>query len=270
MTRLLVAALAVSVGAAALVGCAMEPNAGRYPPPAVSSEEAGNGDAARAAIAEAVSDASRPQADRDRDAARHPAEILAFARVAPGQRIADLWPGGGYFTRLFARATGREGRVYAFTPTEQPARYADAILPLVNDTGGYPNVQRVALSQGAFATPERLDLVFTNQNYHDFHNLPGADVAGFNRAVFAALRPGGLYVIADHSAPEGAPLTTTNTTHRIDPAQVRREVEAAGFVYAGESQVLRNSADPRTVNVFDEAIRGRTDQFVMRFRRPLS
>lgn len=266
MKRLILAAAAAVL---TLSACAMEPNAGRYPPPAASSEEAGRGDAARAAIAAALGDAARPAADRERDAARHPAELLAFARVAPGQRIADLWPGGGYFTRLFARAVGPDGRVVAFVPSETPPRYSDPILPVTNDRAGYPNVTLVRTAQAAVALGEPLDLVFTSQNYHDFHNMPGADVTAFNRRVFDALRPGGLYVIVDHSAVDGAPMTVTNDLHRIDQAVVRREVEAAGFVYDGESPVLRNPADPRTVAVFDPSVRGHTDQFAMRFRRPL-
>lgn len=266
MKRLILTATAALL---TLSACAMEPNAGRYPPPAASNEEAGNGDAARAAIAAAVADAARPQADRDRDAARRPAEMLAFARVAPGQRVADLWPGGGYFTRLFARAVGPEGRVIAFVPSETPPRYSDPILPVTNDRAGYPNVTLVRTPQAAVALGEPLDLVFTAQNYHDFHNMPGADVTAFNRRVFDALRPGGLYVIVDHSAVDGAPMTVTRELHRIDQAAVRREVEAAGFVYDGESAALRNPADARTATVFDASVQGHTDQFVMRFRRPL-
>lgn len=264
MKRLLLTAAA----AVALAGCGVtEPNAGRYPPPAPSTAEAGGIEAARTAVTSAIADPARPAADRERDARSRPSEILAFARVAPGQRVADLWPGGGYYTRLLARAVGPQGRVYAFVPNELPARYGDAILPVANDTAGCPNVTLQRTPQAAFAS-ENLDLVFTNQNYHDFHNVPG-DVTAFNRAVFAALRPGGLYVIVDHSGRDGTGFTEANTLHRAEQAAVRREVEAAGFVFDGESGVLRNPADPRTASVFDEAIRGRTDQFVMRFRKPL-
>ena len=264
MNRLLIPAL----GALALSACAMEPNAGRYPPPAVSSEEAGTGQANRAAIAAAVADTARPQADRDRDANRHPAETLAFARVAPGERIVDLLPGGGYFTRLFARAVGSEGRVYAYLPDGAPEQYVASIQPVVGAANGYGNVSLLRGTLAAFAPGEPVDLVFTAQNYHDLHNTP-ADIAAYNRHVFEMVRPGGLYVIIDHSAVDGAPMMVTRELHRIDQAVVRREVEAAGFVFDGESPMLRNAADPRTATVFDPSIRGHTDQFAMRFRRPL-
>ena len=110
--------------------------------------------------------------------------------------------------------------------------------------------------------------MWTSQNYHDLHNIPGLDVVAFNKVIYASMRPGGVYVILDHSAPAGSGATTTKTLHRIDPAVVRQEVEAAGFKFDGESKVLANSADPRTANVFDPSIRGHTDQFILRFRKP--
>src|SRR5690606_27922322 len=117
--------------------------------------------------------------------------------------------------------------------------------------------------------PEKADVIWTSQNYHDLH-LPrmNVDVAAVNRAVFAALKPGGLFVVVDHAAAPGSALETVGTLHRIDPAIVRREVEAAGFRFDGESQVLRNPSDDHAAKVFDPAIRGHTDQFVYRFRKP--
>lgn len=260
--------LAAAAALAAAACGVTEPNAGRYPPPAPSVAEAGRTAAAREAVDAAIADPARPAADRERDARSRPAEILAFARVGPGQRVADLWPGGGYYTRLLARAVGPAGRVYAFNPSELPPQYSDPILAVTNDTTGYPNVTLVRTANAAFAVPEQLDLVFTNQNYHDFHNVPG-DVAELNRRIFAALRPGGLYVVVDHSGRDGTGFTEAMSLHRGEQAAVRREIEAAGFVYDSDLPVLRNPADPRTASVFDPAIRGRTDQFVMRFRKPL-
>jgi len=124
----------------------------------------------------------------------------------------------------------------------------------------------------ALAYPEPLDVIFTAQNYHDMpltaYGL--GDRAQMNATAFAALKPGGVYVIIDHSAVDGSPIETNAETsiHRIDQATLRREVEAAGFVFDGESDVLRNTADPRTASVFDPAIRGHTDQFMLRFRKP--
>lgn len=221
-------------------------------------------------IVAAVADARRPQADRDRDANRRPAEMLAFARIEPGDRVADIFPGGGYFTRLFAVAVGDQGRVYPTIRADGVAgEYETPILPIAAE---YPNAVMARTPYDALVYPEPLDVVFTAQNYHDMALAQYAlgDRAAMNAAAFAALKPGGIYVIIDHSAVDGAAVETDAETalHRIDQATVRREVEAAGFVFDGESDVLRNAADARATSVFDPAIRGRTDQFVMRFKKP--
>ncbi|MBY0565509.1 MAG: hypothetical protein K2P58_15175 [Hyphomonadaceae bacterium] len=221
-------------------------------------------------IVAAVADARRPEGDRARDVNRRPAETLAFARIEPGDRVADIFPGGGYFTRLFAVAVGETGRVY---PTIRPDGVAGEFeTPVLEVAAQYPNATMARVPYDALAFPEPLDVVFTAQNYHDMalteYNL--GDRAAMNATAFAALKPGGLYIVIDHSAPAGLPLETNaqTATHRIDQALVRAEVEAAGFVFDGESDVLRNPEDARTTNVFDPAIRGRTDQFMMRFRKP--
>jgi predicted methyltransferase len=221
-------------------------------------------------IVAAVADSRRPADDTARDANRHPAETLAFARIEPGDRVADIFPGGGYWTRMFAVAVGEAGRVY---PTIRPegvsGEYENPVLAVAAQ---YPNATMARTPYDALAFPEPLDVVFTAQNYHDMpltaYNL--GDRAQMNATAFAALKPGGLYVIIDHSAIDGSPVQTDaeSTNHRIDQGTVRREVEAAGFVFDGEANFLRNPEDPRTASVFDEAIRGRTDQFVMRFRKP--
>lgn len=222
-------------------------------------------------IVAALADTRRPQEDRDRDVARHAAETLAFAQIEPGDKVADIFPGGGYWTRLFAVAVGEGGRVY---PTIRPDPAAGQYeTPVLAVAAQYPNAAMARTPYDALAFPEPLDVVFTAQNYHDMaiteYNL--GDRAQTNATAFAALKPGGIYVVIDHSAVDGSPVQTTGgdaILHRIDQATVRREVEAAGFVFDGESDVLRNPADNRTTNVFDPAIRGRTDQFMMRFRKP--
>jgi predicted methyltransferase len=122
----------------------------------------------------------------------------------------------------------------------------------------------------AMALPTGLDAVFIRQNYHDLYDkfMGPADVPGFNRQVFAALKPGGVYVVLDHAAAAGAPMSVTETLHRIDKARVIKDVEAAGFKLDGESKVLANPADDHTKGVFDPSIRGKTDQFLLRFRKP--
>ncbi|MGE0596409.1 MAG: class I SAM-dependent methyltransferase [Hyphomonadaceae bacterium] len=216
-------------------------------------------------ILAAVADPRRPDADRERDALRHPAEILAFAQIQPGQRVADVGPGGGYYTRLLSVAVGEEGRVYAIDRPNTPERRR-AILDVAP---AYPNVAVVQQGYQGWSAGEPLDAILISQIYHDFH-LPALNlnVPTVNRDLLAALKPGGVLLIIDHSAVAGSDLSVADTLHRIDAARVRSELEAAGFVFDGESEVLRNPADDRSIRVFEGDIRGRTDQFVMRFRRP--
>lgn len=225
-------------------------------------------------IGVALSDSSRPEADRARDAGRHPGEVLVFAGLRPGMKVVDLVPGSGYFTRILSRAVGPAGRVYAYVPDELTALAKGRPPSVAAFTGKapYANTRMILRTLPTFGAPEKVDMVFTAQNYHDMHLsfMGPADLAVVNRRVFAALKPGGVFIVIDHSAKAGSGLRDTESLHRIDAALVRREVEAAGFVFEGESQVLRNPKDPLTANVFDPAIRGKTDQFVYRFRKPRS
>jgi predicted methyltransferase len=223
-------------------------------------------------ITAALADASRPEADTKRDANRKPAATLEFIGVQPGAQVAELLPGGGYFTRIFSKAVGPSGHVYALVP-QRPAN-APADLP---DLAGavkaiaanpiYANVSVVIQSMPQLAAPVPVDVVFTAQNYHDLHNFP-IDIGAFNKLVFNSLKPGGLYVVLDHSAQAGSGFRDTKTLHRIDAEAAKQEIMAAGFEFAGSSDVLANAADPRTAIVFDPSIRGKTDQFILKFRRP--
>jgi predicted methyltransferase len=244
------------IGFAAVAALVLTANANSAPIPAY--------------IAAAVADPARPDADKARDAFRKPAEMLVFAGIKPGMKVMDMIPGAGYFTRIFAKAVGPNGYVYAYQPSEldkfskeNPA----AIFTLVKD---YPNLSVIHAPINALVAPEALDVVWTSQNYHDLHDpfFAPADTAIINKQIYAALKPGGIYIVLDHSAPKGSGLSDTNTLHRIDEAVVKKEVEAAGFKLVGESNVLRNPADPRTALVFDKSIRGHTDQFILKFRKP--
>lgn len=219
----------------------------------------------------ALTDPNRPAADMARDASRRPAETVLFAGVKPGAKVADLIPGGGYFTRIFSKAVGPRGRVYAYVPDElsKLAKREPAVNAVAKDPA-YSNVRVLLSTLPAFATPEKLDVVFTAQNYHDMHAdfMGPVDVAAVNRQVFRALKPGGVYIVIDHSARAGSGMTAVNSFHRIDPAIVRQEVEAAGFVFDGQADFLRDPKDKLNVSVFDKSIRGETDQFVYRFRKP--
>jgi len=218
------------------------------------------------AIQAAVADPGRPAEDVARDPARKPAEIIAFAGVRAGDRIVELIPGGGYYTRILARAVGPRGHVYAVVSPGQAQR-PGGLDRLRAAVAAYPNVEIVVSDLGALSITPPVDLVWTSENYHDFHNSPTMTVAAINRAAFAVLRRGGIYYVEDHAAP-GTGTTATNTLHRIDPQAVRDEVAAAGFRPAGESPLLANPADPHTARSNDASISGHTDRFALRFRKP--
>ena len=225
------------------------------------------------AIAAAVSDPARPATDTARDANRKPAETLSFAGVRPGDAVADYAAGSGYFTRLFGDVVGPQGHVYAAVPSELFVypNIVKGIGEIQTWAVHHPNTTVIMASAlEAARYPQKLDVFFIAQNYHDLHdNFMGpVDMAAFNAAVYSALKPGGIYLVLDHVAASGAPADVTDTLHRIEPSTVRREVEAAGFRYDGESSVLANPADSHTTGVFDKSIRGHTDQFIYRFRKP--
>lgn len=219
-----------------------------------------------AAVTAAVADSSRPAADTARDADRKPAAVIAFAGLKRGDKVADLIPGGGYFTRIFAKVVGPKGHVYASVPKVLASRpnVMDGINAIARDNA---NVTAAVVDFAKMDFPEKLDMVWTSENYHDFHNAPGVDVVGMNRLIYGALKPGGVYMVEDHSAP-GAAIGSTSTLHRIDPAIVIQEAEAAGFKLEVRSELLANPADPHTAAVFDPSIRGKTDKFLLKFRKP--
>ncbi|MDE1147512.1 MAG: methyltransferase [Azospirillaceae bacterium] len=225
-----------------------------------------------AAITAAVEDTHRPQADRDRDADRKPADMLAFAGVKPGDKVVDFIGGSGYFTRLFAKAVGPKGRVYNVLPGEIATRSPKAVdgQKALAEDKSYGNIVPLIQPVDSPVIPEKVDVVWTSQNYHDLHDafLGPADVAKVNKAIFDALKPGGVYIVLDHAAEAGSALRDTDTLHRIDPETVKKEVLAAGFVLEGEDTSLRNPSDNHTLKVFDPSLRGHTDQFIFKFRKP--
>ncbi|HXA36875.1 MAG TPA: hypothetical protein VNW26_11110 [Steroidobacteraceae bacterium] len=225
------------------------------------------------AIAAAVADPLRPASDTDRDVNRKPAQTLAFAGVKPGDKIADYAAGAGYFSRLFSDVAGQSGHVYASVPSAlfKYPNIVKGIAELQTYAVTHPNLTvTFASALDAAKYPEKLDVFWISQNYHDLHDsfMGPVNMAAFNRTVYAALKPGGLYVVLDHVAAKGSPADVTDTLHRIEPSTVRREVEAAGFKFEGESAILGNPADPHTAGVFDPSIQGRTDQFILKFSRP--
>lgn len=246
--------LLLAASALGLAACATAPAA----PPAITTQQA-------------ISDPRRPAEDVALDTQRQGAAVLELANIQPGWKVADIMQGAGYFTRLFIAKTGPTGKVYAWSPNEfmqvKPVLYGDSLDVLQR---AYPD--EIVTLRSAFddlVFPEKLDMIFTSQNYHDLHLkiLPAGLAAEMNKKVFDSLKPGGIYVVIDHVAnPDTA--DAPNTVHRIDPAVLRKEIEAAGFKYDGESTALRKPADDHTLMVMNPAIRGKTDQIIYRFRKP--
>ena len=225
------------------------------------------------AVAAAVADPARPQADRDRDAGRKPAECIAFAGLKPGDRVADLIPGGGYFTRIFSGVVGPKGQVIAVAPPKRPDAPPDRPEPsaAVRAIAADPHYSNVTVSVEKVAElklPANLDMVWTSQNYHDVHNVKDIDVGAFNKAVLQSLKPGGVYIVIDHAAEKGAGFTATSTLHRSEPDAVKAEVLAAGFEFAGSSDVIASTVDDHKAAVFEQSLHDKTDRYVLKFRKP--
>ncbi len=233
---------------------------------------AAHGGAVPAYVSAAVADPARG-ADSQMDANRKPAQVVAFAGVKPGQKVADLIPGHGYWTMIFSKIVGAHGHVYMIWPKEYAAEDKEdvASTAALAKSPAFRNISVLDQTAATFSAPEKLDVVFTSQNYHDYPDkfMGPTDPMLLNRAVYRALKPGGVFIVIDHVAEAGSGLRDTDTLHRIDPAIVKKQVEAAGFKFEGESAALRNPADTHKLLVFKKEIRGHTDQFIYKFRKPL-
>ena len=202
-------------------------------------------------------------------------DLIQFARVEAGSTLLDVWPGDGDWTRLFSDVVGPHGRIVSFVPAEI-VRIKNNAVEHVHALAEEPGLENVeAVSTDLVALPEitqPADVVWLHLFYHDLHTgliqARGATAAQFNRAVYERLKPGGYYVVVDHAAAAGTGTSAAQSLHRIDPASVREEVEAAGFVLDGETTVLANKDDPHAVKVFDPSIKGKTDRFAYRFMKP--
>lgn len=218
------------------------------------------------AVTAAIADPARPADQKARDAARKPGELLTFAGVKPGDKVADFIMGGGYWTRILSGVVGPRGKVYAYQPeefikfrTEYGAEQDAAVK-------GYANVAALRPSLATFTFAEPLDAIITVQNWHDLHlkQSPPGFAAVVAKKLFDTLKPGGTLLVVDHVGAPG----TAETLHRGDPAGTRAEIESVGFKLAGTSPLYENKADPHTAPVFDPAIRGKTDQFIYKFVKP--
>lgn len=225
---------------------------------------------------QAINDIARID-DQEYDERRKPGELLAFAQIDKGEVVGDYIMGGGYVTKLLATAVGANGKVYAFQPTEFIAfrpEYADeqdaAIAPYTDDQGNPVRVFPLRAPIAEPGWPEQLDTIITIMNLHDLFipQMPEGTAETAIANLYASLKPGGTLVVIDHLAAEGGGLEAADTLHRMDAQLALDALTSAGFVLEEESDLYSKPGDPRDANVFDEAIRGQTDQFAWRLRKP--
>jgi len=222
----------------------------------------------------ALANDSRSAADQERDANRKPGEVLSFFGIEPGMDVLDMFSGGGYYTEIVSHIVGSDGSVHShnnsayvdFVREETTARYADDRLA---------NVEFLMAENNELdLSPSSFDAILMVLAYHDIYYVapndgwPKIDGPKLIAEFYAGLRPGGVLGVVDHFAAAGSPRETGNTLHRIDPEIVIAELEAAGFVLEDESKVLRNMDDDHSLSMAAPEIRGRTDRFVLRFRKP--
>jgi predicted methyltransferase len=258
--RLSFATLAASIGLAFSGAVSAAQPAAPAGPPKPYDIPAGTPDY----IVKAVKSADRPEADTRRDADRKPAELLTIAGIKPGDHVVEYGSFGQYFTRLLSAVVGDKGSVYMLDLPYTEQRSGAASRKFVEE---HPNSTYHLEDYNIAEIPQNLDAVVMVLYYHDL-SLNNVDIAKFNARVFKALKPGGTYFIVDHNARPGSGREDTQKIHRIDPATVKQEIQAAGFELVTDSKLLANPADDHTVMVFSGGIRGETDQSVFKFRKP--
>lgn len=264
----------IAVIAAALLliaACEQEPADDQAPVPEAAGTKTASAD--ESVYAMALNHPARSEADRERDALRKPADVMQFFGVEPGMTVLDLYSGGGYYSELLSYVVGAEGGITAhtngaylgFTGEETAARYA---------AGRLPNVEVLVAENNELTLPEgKFDAVMMILTYHDIYYVnpddgwPKIDGPALLAELHAAMKPGAILGIVDHVAESGSAAEAGGTLHRIDPALLRAEIEAAGFTFEAEAHMLRNPEDDHLKSVFDPAIRGHSDQVVMRFRK---
>jgi predicted methyltransferase len=231
--------------------------------------------ASGAAIKSALASPDRPKADLEQDARRKPEEILTLVGVQPGMRVADMFAAGGYYTELLSRTVGVKGQVIAYNNPSY-AKFAAKGIAARYEGDRLGNVRQITADVDKLdLAPASLDAAIFIMSYHDLYwrpadgSWPPTDPAVLLKELFAALKPGAVVVVEDHVAPANTDTAATvDKLHRIDPAIVKRDFAKAGFVFDAESKVLAHPDDDHTKLVFDDAIRGKTDQFVYRFKKP--
>jgi predicted methyltransferase len=219
-------------------------------------------------IAQAVADPARPAEHRKLDALRKPADTLAFSGVRPGMTIGEFYPGGGYFTFMLSDVVGPSGHVYGI----ENDRWKEAVEANEKVVKAV-KLKNVSIETRPFGTvdfPKPLDLAWVTQNYHDLKiaKYGKVDTLAFDRAVYKALKPGGIFFILDHQGAANLTPADIEKMHRINRDVVVREVTSAGFKLAGEGKFLRRAGDDHTKPIFDPSIRGHTDQYALKFVKP--
>jgi predicted methyltransferase len=242
------------------------------PEPAASAEPAPAPTADAAAIDAALANTDRFAGDADQDAWRHPADVLKFLELRPGQRVLDYFAAAGYNTELMSRVVGPEGKVIAYNNPEY-RKFAEDAPAKRYGANRLPNVTELTTPVEALQLdPASLDAALFVQSYHDLYwrpkkGWPATDPAKALTQLVPALKPGGVVVVVDHVANAGDPTETVNALHRIDPAVIKRDFEAAGLKFEGESPLFANAGDDHTKEVFDKSIRHKTDQVMYKFRK---
>jgi predicted methyltransferase len=225
-------------------------------------------------IRQAVADPARPAGYRAADPLRKPAETLSFSGVKGGMTVGEFYPAGGYFTRMLSDMVGSSGHIYAV----ENAGWNDSVKDdrKMLSEGKWKNVSLDVQPFGTVKFPKPLDLAWVTQNYHDLKidkYGPGGhavDTVAFDRAVYNALKPGGIFFILDHEGPAGMSEADIAKMHRINRDLVVKEVTSAGFKLAAEGKFLRRSGDDHTKPIFDPSVRGHTDQYALKFVKPAS
>lgn len=219
----------------------------------------------------ALADPTRPKADAARDTAQKASELLAFAGIGKGQTVADILPGGGYWTRLFAKAVGPEGQVFGVLAQPPADVAAPATPPPAKTIAADPNFRNVSAIETPLAEmrlPRPVDVMWSSRGFRDFYRDGRDGAKAISRSIYRNLKPGGVLVVIDHSATSAMSINQQLKLGRIDPGIVKTDIESAGFRFVGESKALANPTDDHSKIVNDPLIAGHTDQFVYKFRKP--
>lgn len=268
-------ATVISMGLVAILsGCGQQSAEQPATEPVASADSAPMADAGPSIYEAAVASTARPQADRDRDASRKPAAVLEFLGIEPAMTVLDMFTGGGYYAELLSSVVGDEGHVIAQSNEAYLGFVGDAFEQRFG-SGRLTNVEVLMAENNELSLQaDSLDAVMLILSFHDLYHedpesgWPRIDGPAFLAQLKKGLKPGGILAVIDHYAVAGAPSETGDSLHRIDPAIVKADMAAAGFVLDGESDMLRNPDDNLEMIVFAPDIRGKTDRFIMRYRKP--